>query len=721
MANYFWVGGTGTYDGTTNHFATSSGGVATVAAPTSADNVTFDTLSNAVAYTVTVSATLSCANLVIGPPVSGNVTWAGASGISIFGNFTTGTGVTRTYTGTLTFAATSTGKTITMGGVVLAGPVTFDGVGGGWTLQDALNPSGFNITLTNGALDTNGKTVGSTNISSSNSNVRSLTLGTSTLNINAWNTTINTNLTFSGASSTINVTNSNGNILGPAAATGLTFGTVNVSLVGTWTTSGQNTFGTLTITKTAATDAATWSLSDNQTITGTLTINGANADLRRVIIQSGTYETAKTISAGTVTMTNVDLRDITGTGAGNWNLSAITGGSGNCGGCTGITFTTGANQFYQTAVSSLYSDVTKWFLTTNGGGGAGRVPLPQDSAFFDANSVTAAGVTLTFDMIRCGDIDFTGIANTPTITSGTVANNFYGNLILVSGVTFSFDTTIRQFRNYKNVTLTSGGKTWLNTWNMFPKTGSTISLGDDLTMSGTSPNAIYSMRTGNFNANNKNVTAAAFNFQFQAVRVLTMGSGTWTLNGVNGSGNTWDMTGQTGMTVNANTSTLVLSDATATAKGFVGGNFTYNNVTFSGDNITVSSSNTFNTLAVNNAGLTNGLKFTVSTTQTVTGFTTNGFAANLAKILSTSAGTSFTLSKPGGGQVSVDYMSIKDSTTDSLASWFAGANSSNVSGNTIWRFTAPTIKSVSGTTMANIKNVSGLLQGSLKAISGITL
>jgi len=92
-------------------------------------------------------------------------------------------------------------------------------------------------------------------------------------------------------------------------------------------------------------------------------------------------------------------------------------------------------------------------------------------------------------------------------------------------------------------------------------------------------------------------------------------------------------------------------------------------------------------MAVNNAGLTNGLKLTSGVTQTVTGFTTNGSAGNLAKLLSTTGASAATISK-SSGSVAVDYMSIQDSTVTGGATWCAGANSTNVSGNTGWTFSA---------------------------------
>ncbi len=159
-ANYFWVGGSGTHDGTTNHYATTSGGSATVANPTNSDNVTFDSASNATAYTVTISATLTCLTLTIGPPLAGAVTWAGSSPVDVYGNLTVGSTTTRTYNGALTMRATSGTKTVDTNAVALAN-IVFNGIGGTFQLSSNLTISlaaGI-LTLTNGTFDANGKTV----------------------------------------------------------------------------------------------------------------------------------------------------------------------------------------------------------------------------------------------------------------------------------------------------------------------------------------------------------------------------------------------------------------------------------------------------------------------------------------------------------------------------------------------------------------------------------
>ena len=96
MASRFWVGGTGSWNAsTTTNWSATSGGAGGASAPTSADTATFDTLSNATLYTVTMVSGATCSDLNIAGPLSGNVTFSGNGTSNIFGNFTVAaTGVT---------------------------------------------------------------------------------------------------------------------------------------------------------------------------------------------------------------------------------------------------------------------------------------------------------------------------------------------------------------------------------------------------------------------------------------------------------------------------------------------------------------------------------------------------------------------------------------------------------------------------------------------------
>ncbi len=187
---------------------------------------------------------------------------------------------------------------------------------------------------------------------------------------------------------------------------------------------------------------------------------------------------------------------------------------------------------------------------------------------------------------------------------------------------------------------------------------------------------------GHFSSSNSNTRAV----DFQSCTLILTGTGT-----------VWNVATATNFVLNNNGDsniTIEVNDTSSTSKTFAGGGYAfYDEITFSGDNIIVSGSNTFVTFNVNNAGLTNGLKLTAGTTQTITSlFANNGGAGNLTKLLSTSSGSQATLSS--NGTINVDYMSIKDSNAIGGATWNPGANSVNVSGNSGWLF--PSTASNSG-------------------------
>ena len=82
------------------------------------------------------------------------------------------------------------------------------------------------------------------------------------------------------------------------------------------------------------------------------------------------------------------------------------------------------------------------------------------------------------------------------------------------------------------------------------------------------------------------------------------------------------------------------------------------------------------------------ITFEAGSTTTVTDFTLQGEAGQLVTINSSIPGTQFILYK-SSGNVSTDYLSIQDSNATGGASWYAGANSVDVSNNDGWIFTAP--------------------------------
>lgn len=312
MASRYWVSAiSATWDNTAGvKWALTSGGVGGQAVPTSSDNVFFDANSGANVITMQgVGITNNCLNFdATGYTGSFNV--SGNGGLVIAGSLTLSATQTGGFTvGNVSFSSTTTGNTITTNGNTIntaSNGISFTGVGGGWTLQDNLTCDG--ITLTNGSLNTNGVTVTLNNanglqFSSSNSNVRTLTLGASTIILQngantPWNMATITNLTFNAGTSTIKL-NYTSALNQTFAGGGLTYNNVWFSrstLTSSMTISGSNTFndfkddgtGTHSILFTAGinTTFTTWHVSG--TSGHLISINSTTTAVHTLTCASGT-------------------------------------------------------------------------------------------------------------------------------------------------------------------------------------------------------------------------------------------------------------------------------------------------------------------------------------------------------------------------------------------------------------------------------------------------
>lgn len=279
MASRYWVGGSANWDGTAgSKWALTSGGAGGQAVPTTSDNVFFDANSGAV--TVTISANVNCANLDTSG-FTGNL--LRNFDIQCNGSLTLAIS-SSSGNGTFTFGAVSTGKTITTNGINLEGPI-FNGVGGGWQLQDNLTSTGADTTLTAGTLDFNGKTInlGSQAMNISGSITRTLAMGASHLICAVWTATTITNLTFNANTSLITCSMSftfNGG--------GLTYYDVTITTTTAQNITGPNTFHNFLNASTG---------SGIPTFTGSNTFNSYNSNAGRTNkFTAGTTQTVNSMS-----------------------------------------------------------------------------------------------------------------------------------------------------------------------------------------------------------------------------------------------------------------------------------------------------------------------------------------------------------------------------------------------------------------------------------------
>ena len=325
--NYYWVGGSGNW-GSQLNWSTTSGGSPSGCAPTPADNVIFDANSfSAPSQTVTIDvATPTCKNmtwtdLANATPIfnSNNKT------LNIYGSLTVSPNMSFSQNPSINFLANTTGQTITFSGKTL-GNLEFRGIGGGWTFQD--RPRTGSVSLNNGALSTNNLICDFGSLSSESGNLRSLDLGTSTLNISGGLYITNTsNLTFLGNAATVNITGG-----GALSTIGLRFDAINFTspqegydlnygpyIANTITFNhncryfrGNNTIGTLTVNGNFS------GMEGSSTIT-TANFNGASSFLRSntfgTLNLTGPAGTTYTFGSGTTQTINTALKVANGNGS----------------------------------------------------------------------------------------------------------------------------------------------------------------------------------------------------------------------------------------------------------------------------------------------------------------------------------------------------------------------------------------------------------------------
>jgi len=574
----------------------------------------------------------------------------------------------------ISFISTSaTVQTVDFAGKT-SGNVTYNASSNGsWQMTGVHNTgTGATVNLTKGTLDTNGQTCSWGLFNSSNFNTRTLTLGASAITITGGSATVWTTATTTGM--TLNANTSSITCSGTTATFstgGLTYYDVALTGGSVGTLTGGGSFHNLTRTGTVQ-KIGQFSLNADVTVTGTFACNG-NSITGRMWLLSGTTGTARTITAAAVSMSNVDLQDITGAGAASWDLSAITGKSGDCGGNTNITFTTSAAQTWSGTSGGNWS-ANAW---------SGRVPLPQDDVTISV--AFSASQTITADMPRCGrSITWAGATGTPTWSMGSTANSVFGSITLIAGMVISGTSTL-SLRGRGSHTLTGAGQQWTQAVDIAGP-GGTYTLADAFSSAGQ-----LSLRNGTLDAATFNVTVLSVRDVGTSTRALTMGTGTWSTTDTTAT-TVWTLN-SSGLTFSGASATVAITGTSANSRTFDGGGVgTYGTLTYtlSGSTgaLVVTGANTFGTINFSDASNARTLTLPASTTTTVTTFNVNGTASKLMTVNSSTGGTAATLSK-SSGRVSCDYLSLQDSAAGGGASFYAGNNSTNVSGNSGWTFTAP--------------------------------
>lgn len=660
--NLWWVGGAASWNGTAgSKWSFTSGGAGGQAEPTLIDNVFFDANSGAVTVTI-ATVTANCRNIDF---TGFTGTFSGATAINIYGSTTLVAGMTRSYTGAITFKSTFRARTITLNGKTLASIIVFDGVGGEWTLQDNFTTTGT-VTLTNGSFITGGKTISSSTFSGSNSNLRNLDITNSTITCSGggWSFSTSTNLIMTTTGSTINVTNSG------FAGGGLSYNNVNMTgITGTSNLSGANAY-TANLSLAGGAGYGGVLVAATQTVSGVFTTTGNNANSQRLFVASNSLGAAVSIVCnGSAVLTNTDFELIAASGSASFSGTSL----GDCTGNTGITFTTPVTRYVVHPGGSVdFMSTTLWSASSGGSTGASS-PLPQDTVVMNGSSFPASATITVATAYRMPGLDFTNATNSPTfnLSVGGVYS-FFGDLVFISAMTLSGSVSgTMHFRRFGiNTSITSAGKTLPGNVKI-ECNAANVNLNDAVIVGNT-----ITLVRGTWNDNNFSVTTAEMNISGSTTRSMSKGTATYT---ITGTGSLWDATTTTGLTF-SDVGTIKLTNNSAASKSFTGGSLTYNNyynATLSTGIVTLTSSSTFNDFKID-PGRTQ--QFSSATTTTLATLTATGTIGNVITMAGNTA-ANYNMVSSSGTPINTDYIAITHCQF-SGAIWHAGVNSTDNGNNT---------------------------------------
>ena len=591
MPDRYWVGGNGSWDGTTGtKWSATSGGPGGASVPTTADDVFFNAASGAV--TVTIDPGNVGARSINCTGFTG--TLSGSAAITVAGGFTFVAAMGFTYGGTFTITGsgtlTSAGKTFVGGGMFLNAPA------GTVNLGDALS-MGFNFSMQAGTFNTNNFNLTCQNIQAFSTGTRAINLGSST--VTSTGSFFRGDITLNAGTSQINMTGAsptfggNGGTFHNVAFTNTTAGTVTIN--------DNNTFNNLSFTgpSSAGVKQVAVAAGTIQTVNGTLSTT-STAGNQRVWFRSATYGISTSLVVNSApSLTDADFRDVVVTGT----AAPISGTRiGDLRGIGGITFSAPKTVFR--IGTGNWSD-NQWAATSGGAVSTDNFPLAQDTAVFN-QSTTAGTHTLNTAIPYTGTMDLS--ARTTALTLAMNAFTFYGNIAFGTGISFSGTGNLTlSGRNLQRIT--NAGRNYPSPF-LVDSYGGTVELADAF-----QGNAIV-VANGTFDTAGFSLTLGSqLSMGGNGVRSVFLRSSTVTMS----AGTPLAISSTTNLTFDAGSSTINLSSSTVT---FNGGGLTYNNVSFTDtttSNHVITGVNTFANLTVAAIASAGIRSFVFSDSQTITG------------------------------------------------------------------------------------------------------
>ncbi len=699
--NLYWVGNSGNWnDG--NHWSLTSGGPASGCSPSPLNNVIFDVNS--------FTNTGSIVTINVSKAYCNDMKWTGAIKVptlagedlnllQIYGTLTFIPAMTMNFAGGVDFEAKALGKTITMAGQSFLNTINFNGIGGGWTLQDTFTTTAP-INLNDGTLTTNNQPVNGSEFYSESGRARTLNMGSSVFTFQTWYAQ-SLNFILNCGTSTINLTSSGSPFFGAGLiyydlnftstsyyAQGIIYNNNNnfhnVFFAGDGIIYESNTYNNLTFSEG---HKYTLGNASNQTILASFIANGNCVALINISSSTLNNQALITKSGAAVNLSFIIMQDIKATGGAIFTATNTIDFGNNTGWI--INSPTPKNLFW-IGNTGNWDDGNHWSLSS-GGAASGCSPSPLDNAMFDANSFSLPAQTVNINLptAYCRDMTWTGVTNLPTLAGPNFNKlKIYGSVVFSVNMNQTFQGVVDFEAKTPDKTIAMSGKSFLDKVNF-------VGVGGGWTLQDTfSTTKEITLFNGTLNTNNQVINASSFLSQNNAIKKLIMGSSVFNLS------DSWTVLASPNFILNSGTSVINFNSSNG---NFSGGNFAYYdlnfNSSFSTGNINdnnsfrnvlfnsngnINQSNTFNELT-----FTSGFNYTLKSgsTQTINNrWQVQGSCVSYILLKSSLQGTVATVTKPLGAVLGYN-IHIKDIKCTGAANFIA-YNSVDLGGNTGWNFTS---------------------------------
>jgi hypothetical protein len=482
---YWNLAGSQSWLGTTSGWATTSTGIpALTNFPLPQDTATFTEAGSA--GTINLGAPVQIGNIQMADGISNRVSPftlnMDTGGAVIYGSVTFFSGLTMTGTNTVTFSGQGITQNITNAGVTWTAPITVNNPTGTYKLLDNETlGSTLTFTLTAGTVNLNSKTLTTGLFSSSNSNIRSLLMGSGTLTLSGtgtvWNAATSTNFILIPGTGKISLTSVSAKTF---AGGGASYPTLSQDGLGTLTITGSNRF--YKITNSVQPTTITFTAGTNTTV-DVWAVSGAAGSLVTVNSSAASnFGLIKVPSGEPVVSNYLAIQYSTATpSSGTWYAGTGSTNSGFNSGWifTGIPYQNLAGRLYNTgnlllANTSIFNEYVQNNISIQAYEMfAGQLDEFTGAGIVDPSLVLwlDAGQTASYPGTGTTWYDLSGrnnngtLVNAPTYTANTAVGgtfNFNGTTQYVSLPTFNLaygsSWTINAWVNWTGATpFTSGG------------------------------------------------------------------------------------------------------------------------------------------------------------------------------------------------------------------------------------------------------------------------